>query len=140
MPPLLAVALGLSRRDDVADALPAMIKVRDRYAEMLWREHLYQSGKDGSPADRYERELLKKRWAALWGELGNAEDSAGRTMCRPGDAMLDRRPKMEIQKELKKWERVRNGRARALRDAGQQSLLMMGAVVRRDCAQGWHRS
>ena len=57
MPALLGLALDLCQ-GEVLEVLRELRDARDEYAHRLWREHLRETGKDGSPPDIQERQEL----------------------------------------------------------------------------------
>ena len=125
MPALLGIALDLSQ-GEVLEVLRELRDARDEYAHRLWREHLRETGKDGSPPDLQEREELYDQWRKVRHDIGGRPDSRQRRMEEVSEVKTW--SKNYIKKRLRQWARL----ARAFRrqaGRGQPTIIAAFAAL-----------
>ena len=81
-----------------------LMDLRDEYIHKLWKEHLREEGKEGSPPDKADRERLKTRWRRIRDRLGGRTDERGRKMEDPEET--DKWKKRYVAKRCGQWERL----------------------------------
>ena len=107
MPALLAMVLGISDAGALLKLLGRLVKIRNRYMHIIWREYTRLNNEVTSPAYRAHMEAALDKWDIVKAEVKELRDVRRTSMPTRDEVVANEWTLLKVGRELERWKRVR---------------------------------